>query len=357
MNKLQFEFKVVPSTKDEKSNTIAITSITTENGQMYALPGEYKYIANHIELMKTENYSKVKTSLKKRHQVRKIWISMTEELKVIYIDSDGNIQFNGEYLEEIEVRETTGIQNDNLSKLLEKLIETTEKRDGEKNLKQIADKYMIEKFTSKHSNAKQWIEIFEKECTRFNIIEDRIKIEILRLFLDKSCSDWHSATLTRFSDTATWNDWKNRFLETFADKGWSTVTYALAFKYREGSLIDYAMRKEKLLLDMNEGIDIKTLTALIVVGLPEFIMNKIDRELCTDTTTLFNEIRKYENLINKKFFPKKLESKFENKRKNEGKKPCKTCESLYKGIRYHPEETCWFRGKEMKKKNRKLKTP
>lgn len=44
-------------------------------------------------------------------------------------------------------------------------------------------------FTSKHSNAKQWIETFEKECTRFDIIEDEIKIEILRLFLDKCCSD------------------------------------------------------------------------------------------------------------------------------------------------------------------------
>ena len=238
------------------------------------------------------------------------------------------------------------IRKDELSKILEKLMETSQKKEGEKNLKQIADKYMIEKFTSRHSNAKQWIETFEKECTRFDITKDEMKIEILRLFLDKSCSDWHCATLTKLTVTARWTEWKERFLETFADKGWSTVTYALSFRYKEGSLIDYAMRKERLLLDMNKNMDTKTLTTLIAVGLPDFIMNKIDREQCEDSTRLFNEIRRYESLMNKKIFPKRKEEKFEYKKKNEEKRPCKNCENLRKGIRYHPEESCWFNKKE-----------
>lgn len=82
---------------------------------------------------------------------------------------------------------------------------------------------MIEKFTSKHANAKQWIETFEKECTRFDVVEDETKIEILRLFLEKPCSDWHCATLTKLTVEAKWDEWKDRFLETFADKGWSTI--------------------------------------------------------------------------------------------------------------------------------------
>jgi len=80
---------------------------------------------------------------------------MIKELEKIYIDEDGNIQFAGEYLEEIEEKEIAEIKNDNLSKILEKWIETSQKKEGEKNLKQIADKCMIEKFTSRHSNAKQ----------------------------------------------------------------------------------------------------------------------------------------------------------------------------------------------------------
>jgi len=213
---------------------------------------------------------------------------------------------------------------------------------------------MIEKFTSRHSNAKQWIETFEKECTRLDITQDEMKIEILRLFLDKSCADWYCATLTKLTVTAKWSEWKNRFLETFADKGWSTVTYALSFKYKEGSLIDYAMRKERLLLDMNREIDTKTLIALIAVGLPEFIMNKIDKKLCKDSTTLFNEIRKYENLINKKFSSKRQKIDL-NIKKSEEKKPCKTCENLNKGIRYHPEEACWFKTKEEGKEKNKTR--
>ncbi|KYQ46153.1 hypothetical protein ALC60_14852 [Trachymyrmex zeteki] len=120
MNKLQFEFTIVASPKDEKSNTIVITSIRTESGKTYVLQEENKYIASHTELMKTENYSKAKNSLKKRHQSRKVWISMTKELEKIYIDEDGNIQFAGEYLEEI-----AEIGKDNLSKILEKWIETS----------------------------------------------------------------------------------------------------------------------------------------------------------------------------------------------------------------------------------------
>lgn len=206
---------------------------------------------------------------------------------------------------------------------------------------------MIEKFTSKHANAKQWMETFEKECTRFDVVEDETKIEILRLFLEKPCSDWHCATLTKLTAEAKWDEWKDRFLETFADKGWSTAKYALSFRYKEGSLTDYAIKKERLLLDMNKDIDSKTLTTLIAIGLPEFIMNKIDKEQCQDSTTLFNEVRKYENLIYKKpSFPK---NEFGYKKKTEEKKPCRTCENLNKGMRYHPAEKCWFRTKEEEK--------
>lgn len=348
MEKLQFEFTVTASTKDEKTNITIITSINTEEGKRYVLPAEFRHIGYHKELMKTENYSKLKNTLKTRHQKRKVWIKMTKELKNIYIDEDQNLQFENQYLEEIdEGKPEDTTQNDNLTKILEKLVEVSKKKEEGKNLKQISEKFMIEKFTSKHANAKQWMETFEKECTRFDVVEDETKIEILRLFLEKPCSDWHCATLTKLTAEAKWDEWKDRFLETFADKGWSTAKYALSFRYKEGSLTDYAIKKERLLLDMNKDIDSKTLTTLIAIGLPEFIMNKIDKEQCQDSTTLFNEVRKYENLIYKKpSFPK---NEFGYKKKTEEKKPCRTCENLNKGMRYHPAEKCWFRTKEEEK--------
>lgn len=348
MEKLQFEFAVIASPKDDKTNVIIIASIITEEGKRYVLPAEFRQIGYHKELMATENYSKLKNTLKTRHQKRKVWIKMTEELGKIYIDQDENLQFENQYLEEVDEEKSEGkTQNDNLTEILKKLVESSERKEERKNLKQISDKFMIEKFTSKHSNAKQWIETFEKECTRFDLIEDELKIEILRLFLDKSCSDWHCATLIKLTAEARWSEWKDRFLETFANKGWSTVKYALSFRYKEGPLTEYAIKKEKLLLDMNRDIDSRTLTTLIAIGLPEFIMNKIDREQCLDSTSLFNEIRKYENLIYKKSYSPKNEGGY--KKKSEEKTPCRTCERLDKGIRYHPAEKCWFKTKREEK--------
>lgn len=212
-------------------------------------------------------------------------------------------------------------------------------------MKNISEKFVIEKFTSKNSNATQWMENFEKECTRFNITKDETKIEILRLFLEKTCLDWYSSMATKLTMNSEWEEWKNKFLETFANRGWNMVTYAFAFKYKEGLLIDYAMRKERLILDINKSIDSTTLIDLIATGLPEFILNKINRDELKDSTDLFNEIRRYEGMIYKKNPTKTKGGKLDFKRKTEEKKPCKTCEGLNKGIRYHPEETCWFKNK------------
>ncbi|XP_076298675.1 uncharacterized protein LOC143217884 [Lasioglossum baleicum] len=341
MDRLQFEFSVIASS-DGKTNVLAITSITTEQGKCFAMPEEYRTMNNHKEIMKTSNYAKIKNSLKKRHQTRKIWIKLGEELKKTYVDEEGNIQFSDQYLEEIVIEQPAG-EKGNLQQILEKLIEATEKKEGQQNLKNISEKFIIEKFTSKNSNAKQWMENFEKECIRFNITKDETKIEILRLFLEKPCLDWYSSMATKLTMNSEWEEWKRKFLETFANRGWNMVTYAFAFRYKEGSLIDYAMRKEKLILDINKSIDPTTLIDLISTGLPEFILNKIDRDELNDSTDLFNEIRKYEGMIYKRNSIKTKDSKLEFKRKPEEKKTCKTCKDLNKGIRYHPEEICWFR--------------
>ncbi|GBP09687.1 hypothetical protein EVAR_76653_1 [Eumeta japonica] len=65
--------------------------------------------------------------------------------------------------------------------------------------------------------------------------------------------------------------------------------------YKEGLLIDYAIKKERLLLDVNKSMDSKTMIDLIATGLPGFILQKLNRDELNDTTDLFNEIRKYED--------------------------------------------------------------
>lgn len=336
MAKLQFAFRYEASQTDNKTSVIAITSITTEDNKKYILQEADRYASRHIALTKTETYKRVKKSLNQRGQERTIWITCTEEMLETYFDEDHNLMFNDLYLKEI--KETNIIP------------ESTHKNEGQLNLKNISERFMIDKFVCKSSNAKQWIETFETECKRFEINKDTIKIEILRLFLDKSCADWHWATLKTLKIEAGWSEWKEKFLDTFADKGWSTGMYAIFYKYKEGSLMEYAIRKEKLLLDMDENIGGKSLVTLIAAGLPEFIRNRIDPEKCETSTRMLHEISKHEGLVNNKYLIKKREEKDDNRKYIGGKKPCKNCQNLNKGTRYHPEQSCWFKkeGKENK---------
>ncbi|XP_073948722.1 uncharacterized protein [Choristoneura fumiferana] len=351
MEKLRFEFTVLPGS-DGKSNILAITSITTSEEKVYAIPETLQAASHHKDILKTPAYSKVKNSLAKRYQTRRVWITLTEELKKIYMDEDGNLQFGDQFLEEMNPEQPTAASAkgmDSLERLFEKLLENTQE-PKQQNLKFIADKFVIEKFTSKNPNAKQWIDIFEKECIRFNVTTDEEKIELLRLFMDKSCVDWYSSMIIKLTINSEWSIWKSKFCESFANKGWSPVTYALLFKYKDGLLLDYAIRKEKLLLDMRRSIDTGTLIDLIAAGLPEFILNRIDRETLRDAVDLFNELSKYEHMVNKKNLLVKRRFGDGNlprtNDKNEEKSPCKICEKLNKAGRYHPEAICWFRTKE-----------
>jgi len=49
-----------------------------------------------------------------------------------------------------------------------------------------------------------------------------------------------------------WNTWEKNLCNLFAIKGWSPFRHALAFKYQAVSLLDYALKKEKLLLEENQ---------------------------------------------------------------------------------------------------------
>lgn len=108
--------------------------------------------------------------------------------------------------------------------------------------------------------------------------------------------------------------------------------------------MDYAIKKEKLLVDFDKNMKTKKLTALIAIELPDFILNRLNRGEIKEATDLFNELRKHKNLTIKKNFLNKTTIDFT--RTSEEKKPCKTYENLGKGGKYHPSEKCWFKAKE-----------
>lgn len=341
MEKLKFTFEVKPTT-DGKSNFMAITTIATQDNKVFQIPEEYQAILHHKHIQASKTYVTVKNTLKKRYQTRSIWIKVTGDILQTYFDEDENMIFQDQYLEEI-TQEQLAIVNkrateDPIVKILEKLIESQQSKE-KPSIKKIADRFVIEKFDGKNTSACHWMEVFEKECARFDLEKDEEKIEIFRLFLEKSCTDWYSSMMMKFSLQSEWSEWKTNFIETYGNKGWTTSKYALSFKYQVGSLLEYAIKKEKLLLEIRKTIDQGTLIDIIAAGLPDFITDRINKEEIVYTKDLFRELGKLEHLITKKKIIKK------NSNTKLTKEKCNICEKLNKGVRYHSEDSCWFKTK------------
>lgn len=126
MDKLKFDF-VLKATEDGKSSKIILTSIGTQDDRNFIIPEEYQDIDLHTILRKTQAYNRVKNTLKKRHKKRRVWITLTEDLKKIYLDEENNLIFGEYYLEEVEkgkLEENRAIECDEgyMTKLLGKLV-------------------------------------------------------------------------------------------------------------------------------------------------------------------------------------------------------------------------------------------
>lgn len=97
MDKLRFEFRM-RGTADGKSTILCLTSIDTTDGRTFNIPDEYQPTNLHKELTTSQTFSKVKKTLTKRNQYRKVWITLTEELSKVYLDKEENLQFGDYYL-------------------------------------------------------------------------------------------------------------------------------------------------------------------------------------------------------------------------------------------------------------------
>ena len=365
MERLKFQFEVIAA-EDPKSSIIAITSITDEEEKRFNIPSDLAPLKHHTELTALPEFKKVVTTLKKSGQTRSVWFNLSEKVLGNYKDESGNMAIGDYLLEESQTSQKQQIMSqttqidENLIKILEKLSEHKGNDPilKDRNLSKISEKFIIEKFNGKNVSVNQWLSTYESECNRLNITKDVEKIEILRLFLEDNCRDWHSSMLIKNTLNSEWRMWRENFLETFADKGWSPVMHAINYRFLNGSLLDYALRKERLLLETNKDTDKVTLINLIVAGLPTFIREKIDREDLKNSQDLFNELRRYEKTTNKKIIEDNKDVKRITKSETriKDKTPCKICEEKGKNNRYHPENLCWYKAERNKIQNRNIST-
>ncbi|CAG9832330.1 unnamed protein product [Diabrotica balteata] len=107
------------SSHDTKTNIIRITTIENKENEIFAMPHDMQNISYHEKIQTTAAFQKVKRALTKRGTTRKVWIADENILKV-YMDKDGNIQFNDFRLEQQDILTSTTDLNQQLE--IEQLI-------------------------------------------------------------------------------------------------------------------------------------------------------------------------------------------------------------------------------------------
>ena len=313
----------------------------------YAFPEEYRPIECHVELLKNRAVMNARQSMTKEGQFRNVKVQMSVALMRFYKDEDDNFLFNEHLLEEIEFQEK--------KKSNQKENDRMDSSDSElaKTLSNIEKTFSIPKFDKSRQKAADWLEDFETECSRFRITSDEIKVRSLKYFMLDASDDWYKANISQLPMND-FGEWRSSFIKVFAEKGWSRVEYALAYKYITGPLADYAIKKLRLLLEVERHMTVESRINLIVFGLPSEVRKLVDREKIDGVESLINQLTKFESL--KKQDPPQSRNKSYNtnyeatsgfEKSMKKKEPCGICESLNFPNRFHPVDKCW--NKEKKK--------
>lgn len=101
MEKLRFDF-MMKCKADGKTNILCLTSISTPEGRTFGLPDEYQPTTLHTELITTNIFPKIKKSITKKGQYRKVCINVSDNIAKVYLDEEKNLQFQDYILEEID---------------------------------------------------------------------------------------------------------------------------------------------------------------------------------------------------------------------------------------------------------------
>lgn len=343
-----------------------LTALSVDKVIWFSLPDQLKELNLHKELLAVKTIVSSKNSITKVGGYRKIAIGFKPELKKQYLDGEENFCINDHYLEEYELDSAAAICRDlgeiktsneifliNRIKELENRISIT----NEINLSEVEQKFLLSKFNGKQE-ASAWITSFEKECIRFKILDGSTRIEALKLFVDGNVKDWYSSNLIKLPLTD-WEPWKNSFLLVYGKKNWTVIRKAFNYKYVFGSMIDFVLKKERLLLEADKDMSEMYRIYQIVYNLPLEIQDKIDREKIETIADLISKLKRFNDsyTVNKKINEKKCD---ENKKNTEtdkktivksskiDRKPCNICEGLGYKNRYHPADVCRYKASTSK---------
>lgn len=328
-NKAKFYF-VSEAGADSKSTVVKVKRIQLlGQEESFLFPVDKQTSAQHEKLFENIIVKNVVKSLKVRNKFRNVVLTLTEELEEIYLDTEGNVVFHDEYLEEVTAEHAPNVNRAPTATV-------------ERKTSSLIKDMVCEKFSGESMNASAWINLFVQECDRVGIDQSKYA-EVLRLFLEKPALDWYNV-FVKHNSLLNWEAWNNAFIDTFSAQSWTDISYAYNFKFYNGSLLEYALKKRRVLLEADDSLSINTQINMIVISLPNYIQNKLDRK----------SIINIENLMSKlKQFGKINDSKNDNvnKRIQNEKRPCSICDRLGYKNRIHLESVC--RNKDRQIKNQK----
>lgn len=148
--------------------------------------------------------------------------------------------------------------------------------------------FNVKKFDGK-SNVQEFTSQLEIEFTRHDIVEDLQKIEILRFMVTGNIIDWYEASKSKLS-MHDWNAWKVSLIETYGVINYARVRSVFEFQYMGGRLVDYAIKKERLILELDPLTREENRLDWIVMGLPLNVTAKLNRTKTTSFTVLINKL-------------------------------------------------------------------
>lgn len=373
---------------DDAGKEVVLFALSLDGERWFKVPKKFSALNDHKNLYEMSKVKNAAKACDKKNKYRRIKVKIDAEVKALYLDAEEDFVIKDDYLEEIlddfrprkmnvtstpqsTINQSTVKQTmagDDQKQLLDFFLKKEQKQNDLSNLKNLISKMMIRKFDGK-TNAKQWIESYENECTRLDIASGTLKVECLKSFLEDEIFDWYDANLLKF-DNSDWSRWKQSFLDVYTIKGWGDVRHAYGFKYMFGSLVTYANAKEKKLLEADRNMPELYRVYLIVHGLPLDVQERLERDKTKDFQYLISKLAELDDTYLKKKSIHGVKNENTDKIKKSpldkekprtsttDKEACKFCIGCGFNNNYHPLERCWNKSMfdEARKRNREKRT-
>lgn len=291
---------------NSEGTCIALERISIDGQTFFVIPSDKRVMnASHQQLYNNSTIKAAANSIVPVNGYRNLKIKLSAELKRFYFDDEDNACFDGIYLEEAsDTQKTdlnsssfttsfTGSLSNNDTIMLQQLREANDVRQQQERIANVEKKFNLIKFNGTQ-NTVEWLEMFEKECVRYQVDNSR-KVDVIKYFLEGSAYDWYHTNLQRL-DIEDFALWKASFLAVFVNKGWYSVRKLFNFKYRSGySLSNFAIKKERLCLEAEKTMTEQSIINMIVAELPDNIQEKLDKQEVKTVNLLHAELRKLDD--------------------------------------------------------------